>query len=257
MRIDFFEEYPTRENLAKLKRVRFPTTVYLAATSIKEFHRLRKDVEASHRKAEAAYWPILKGSYWVSPLSPPAELRRLRDELESRDKTEPLKVMLDLELPLPRDISLPNMFSFFRNKKRIRKLLDDAPRLNVTFLTAEYRTRSEKERRKWELLGVSYPPRRHPTTPIVMLYTSMVKDATRLNEVRTHLAKRAREREKLQFGLGTIARGAMGDEPLLSARELDRDLAYCEEHGIGTAVIFRLGGLNEGYLKVLRKHAKK
>ena len=60
-------------------------------------------------------------------------------------------------------------------------------------------------------------------------------------------------KSKLIIGLGTTAIGMTGNEPIISAKQLQRDLRICKELGIREIVVFRLGGLNQKYVEVLRK----
>jgi len=39
MQIEFYEEFPSKENLSKLKLIKFPTKIFIAAKSIKEFKK--------------------------------------------------------------------------------------------------------------------------------------------------------------------------------------------------------------------------
>ena len=41
MRVSFFEEFPDEQSLSKLKLIRFPTKLYLAANSYKEFSEIK------------------------------------------------------------------------------------------------------------------------------------------------------------------------------------------------------------------------
>ena len=67
MQISFFEEFPTKKNLAKIRYVPFPTKLYLAAHSLKEF----ESIKVPSIVKEKIYWPILKREegYWFSPFS--------------------------------------------------------------------------------------------------------------------------------------------------------------------------------------------
>jgi hypothetical protein len=60
--------------------------------------------------------------------------------------------------------------------------------------------------------------------------------------------------EKLQIGLGAIATGISGKEPILSPKGLEEDLDFCRNQKIDAVVIFRLGGLDSKYLEVIRKY---
>ncbi len=48
MKISFFEEFPNKQNLAKLKYVTWPCTIYVAAKSFKEFKKLRSLVKSKN-----------------------------------------------------------------------------------------------------------------------------------------------------------------------------------------------------------------
>ena len=99
MRIDFFEEYPTPENLAKAALISWPSTAYIAAYSLSEFEKAGAALALIHPRIEAGYWPILKTSYWISPFSSRGELAQLRDELEGYRGVH-LPVLIDLEFPI-------------------------------------------------------------------------------------------------------------------------------------------------------------
>ena len=46
MIVSFFEEYPTKENLAKLKLVSFPTKLYIAAESLDAFFKIKEKIKS-------------------------------------------------------------------------------------------------------------------------------------------------------------------------------------------------------------------
>ena len=74
----FFEEFPTKENLNKVKLIDFPTKLYLTAPSLKEFNQIKKSIKNKYIK-EFIYWPILerKEGYWISPFSKRTALKRV------------------------------------------------------------------------------------------------------------------------------------------------------------------------------------
>ncbi|MEK6905405.1 MAG: hypothetical protein AABX24_03300, partial [Nanoarchaeota archaeon] len=59
--------------------------------------------------------------------------------------------------------------------------------------------------------------------------------------------------ENYIVGYGTIALGVGGNEPILSPQQLEKDLQIALEVGVKEVVLFRLGGLNKKYAKVLEK----
>ena len=85
-----------------------------------------------------------------------------------------------------------------------------------------------------------------------MYYTSMHKSLSHhlLNNVKSLHTKYG---NSLHVGLGTIATGILGNEPILSPQNLERDLHNMKKIGIKEVVIFRLGGLDKEYVKVLTK----
>ncbi len=256
MRVDFFEEFPNEKNLEKLKLINFDSTLYLASKSLSQFESIKERIKKINSEIEIAYWPVLEKSYWISPFSYTYELKNLYDELAKNSREKPLKILIDLELPfLNKKLFLFNLFSFFRNKKIIEKIFRDSKKLNLDILTAEYPIATDFMQRKLEWLGVSYPIERFPHKKIVMFYSSMIKNKFVLEKIKSHIKKRAEELgDKLQVGLGTIARGILGDEPILSPKKLDKDLSFCKKQNIDTVVIFRLGGLNNDYLKIIKKY---
>lgn len=246
MRIDFFEEYPTEENLAQAALVDFPSTVYLAAHSLAEFEAARIRLRAVNPTLEAAYWPILAKSYWISAFSYPDEIEALYAELASH--TEPLTVLLDLELPLLRPgLFVRNAPSFFRAKRLIRKLLE-LQNASLTFHTAEYPFTGTVLYPVASALGIAYSEQRFKHHRILMWYSSMIPAV--LRPLRHTLRIR---RGRSIIGLGTIATGVFGNEPILTPKDLENDLQFFKNIGVSRVTIFRLGGLSEEYLSVIKK----
>ncbi|MBN1377157.1 hypothetical protein JW949_02380, partial [Candidatus Woesearchaeota archaeon] len=254
--VDFFEEFPNDKNLAKLKLVDFPSVIYVASKSLKEFNIIKKKILKINSKVEVAYWPILEKSYYISPFSYTSELKELYNDLIKRKKDKPLKILIDLELPfLNIKLFLLNLFSFFRNKKLIKRFFADSEKLNIEILTAEYPVSSKIIQKIFWALGVSYPVDKYPHKKIIMFYSSMVKNKFLLKKIKQYIRKCSRELGKnLQIGLGTIAIGILGNEPILTPENLDSDLSFCKEQKIDAVVIFRLGGLNNLYIKKIKKY---
>ena len=74
------------------------------------------------------------------------------------------------------------------------------------------------------------------------------------NQMRRFLvAERGKYGRKVEIALGCLAPGVY-NEPLLTLDALDRDLKFAQDAGFDTATIFRVGGLNEDYMKVIRKY---
>jgi len=253
MKIDFFVEFP-ETGLQKADLINFSSVVYIAAKSYAEFQQYKEKLWAINPRVKAAYWPILKKSYWLSPFSFTWELKKIRRELEERSPKKPLKVLIDLELPmLYKKLFFINFFSFWRNKKKIGKLFDDASSLNLEIATAEY----DFSAWGWltnkilRCLGLSYAGSHKR---IIMYYSSMLPN-WRKKICKRGLKKIYRgQNRNLEVGLGVIDVGILGNESKLSIKNLEKDLRFMKENGTNTAVIFQLSGLNKDYLEVIKKY---
>ncbi len=264
MKISFFEEFPDDKAFSKLRYVNFPTTVYVAAKGIKEFERVKKEIlgySTKQRKIDVGYWPVLENSqgYWLSPFSSPKAVRQVIDEIKKSaaklNKKEMFNVMWDAELPLRHPKLLWRIDHFLRNKRMIKKFFKESKKSNIQIATSEYGMRNWFIQKLFTFLGVSFNPKKYGNRKIVMYYTSMHKN------VRPFLLKSIEKMiiqhgKSLHVGLGTIAVGILGDEPILSAKNLERDLVEMKKAGASEVVIFRLGGMNREYKRVLEKYVE-
>jgi len=253
MRINFFEEYPTFENLEKAKLIDFDSTIFLAAHSLEEFNLYKDNLLKINNRLDVAYWPILPRSYWISPFSYTSDLEKLFEELK-RNK-EKLTILIDLELPVLKNklLFIYNFFSFFKNKKIIKEFLKTAPLFNININTAEYPPFSHLALKIYRMLGISFDPKEYGNISCAMYYTSMISSKYIFNKITKSLAEIKKEKnKKLELGLGTIAVGVLKNEPILSPENLARDLTFMKENNFETATIFRLGGFNEEYYQVIK-----
>ena len=256
MRIDFFEEFPVIENLQKAVLINHSSLVYLAARSIEEFDHLAHMLHTLNPKLQAGYWPILKESYWISPFSYTTELENLKGELSKRNSS--LEVLLDLELPILSPVLFfKNFHSFKRNRDLIKDILLLAIDTNIRFSTAEYPFVADMGRFIMWAAGISYSTKFYGHERIIMSYSSIARHAFRplnidmRNWLRRSLRIGVKRDNSIAIGLGTIATGALGNEPILSLHELRSDLEFCSELKCKRVVVFRLGGLNEEYVSVI------
>ena len=243
MQISFFEEFPTKENLAKIKFINFPTKLYLAAPSLKEFQKIQI---SSSQIIEKIYWPILKRKegYWFSPFSQRKALKRTLQEVEKSK----VPILWDAELPTHTNplLYLTQSHNFFRNRNIIRNFIKG--RKNV--YTAEYFPSSKSAEILLEILGLSFYSKTH--TPIKMIYSSMHDFGEKFMRREIKNAQ-GRYGKRVYIGLGTLTHGIRGDEPVISRKLLERDLKICKDLGIKEVIIFRLGGMNKEYQKVIEK----
>ena len=242
MLISFFEEFPTKENLSKLKSVTWPTKVYVAAGSVDEFRNIA--VSINHKNIlEAVYWPILKKKegYWISPFSRQSALLNLFEQLEHTK----IPLMLDLELPTTRNpwLYLTELFHFRKDKRLIDSFVHNYA--GETYLCEYY-----AKRKMLELLGLHYQNKKSKV--MKMLYNSVHRFDEEVLQKELQLGIKEFN-DNYIVGYGTIAVGVNGHELLLSAEQLEKDLTIAKEAGVKEVVLFRLGGLNKKYLKVLEK----
>lgn len=251
MKFNFFEEYPTLENLEKAKLIDFKSTIFLTANSFDEYKENQRLLNSINPNLSTAYWPILPNSYWISPFSNTKDLQNFIKEIFSIN--EPLTVLVDLELPLfkHRELYFKNFFSFWKNKKILKKFFKEAPLHNINIVTAEYPPFLTGISFIYRLLGISFNVKKYKHTQCIMYYTSMIPNRFISELIKIGIIKTRKFNPDLHLGLGTIATGVLGNEPILSIESLKEDINFMKINNIETGVIFRLGGLNEDYVKLL------
>ncbi len=262
MLISFFEEFPTKQNLAKLQLVTWPTKLYLAAPSLQEFKKVVRGVKIKRLKTrgtrntpitEFIYWPILQKEegYWISPFSKKPALNRIFQELAGKNAP----VMLDLELPTTRNpwLYLTQAPNFIINKNLIKNFLHQ---YRGDLYLAEYYPEGKRKERVLQWLGLHYSHPKAKIKIIKMLYHSM-------HSFKEEFVEQELSRGKKEYGknflvaYGTIGTGIQQTEPNILVEQLELDLKLAQQAGIREVVLYRLGGLNQGYAKVLRKYAKR
>lgn len=261
MKINFFEEFPTRENLEKAALITWEgSLVFLAAGSVEEFKGCKYLLREFNPTVEAGWWPVLEGSYWISPWADPEELFRITRGI--KDYRGKLKVLIDLEPPLlSLSLFLKNLPYFKSNKRMIRKILEAGLRENIEIYTAELPAGSNfQESLLWKF-GLRYPQIDGIYRRILMLYSSAPFLRQLAGKIKAYIAGSNRQ---TAIGLGAIVPGVrsryrfidryfLGNESQLSPEELESDLRWCEKAGFTEVFIFRLAGLGQRYLEVLRR----
>lgn len=247
MRISFFEEFPTKKNLEKLKLIHWPTKLYLAAKSLKEFEKMKKENKKYTQVKEWIYWPVLekKEGYWISSFSKKEALLRIFSELQEKN----IPVMLDLELPTTQNplLYLTQSISFWSNKKIIKEFIEKYK--GIVYL-AEYYPERKCEEKVMEKFGIHYKNKR--VKIIKMLYHSLHN--FNKNFLENELRRGKREfKDNYLVAYGLISSGVEEKEALLRPEILEQDLLLAQKEGISEVVMFRLGGLNKKYLEVMEK----
>lgn len=256
MQINFFEEFPNTENLQKIALIPFPSIIFIAAYCLAEFKEYRNILLKYNSKAEAAYWPLFKKSYWLSGFTYTDEIINLYNDLKNNKQEETLKILLDLELPLlnPK-LFYKNIFKIRNNKKIIQQIFSETKSLNIEIHTAEYPFGNKIIQELFSLLGASFSLIKYPHYRIVMFYTSMLKNTFIKKQISRFIINRSKTHlNNFQVGLGCTAIGILGDEPIITPENLEKDFAFLKENGIKSTTIFRLGGLNDEYLKILNRY---
>lgn len=241
MIVSFFEEFPDKKNLSKVKLINFPTKLYIAAKSLKDFEEIKRGIKNKYIK-EVVYWPVLeiKEGYWLSPFTKRKALKRIGKELNGKE----IPVLWDAELPRKRDLMFSQIPLFFQNKILINSFFKN---YKGKIYVAEYFGNNEL----FKFFKLNFKPEKNVFI-IKMFYTSMNSFLGGLLE--GYLKRYSRKYgNKLIIGLGTIAVGILGDEPILSPRELGKDLVGCKKNKIKEVIIFRLGGLNKNYVKEINR----
>ena len=258
MRINFFEEYPADENLAKLALITWPSTVFIASPSLKEFESRIRNYGPQYPHITFGWWPLIPHSYWLSGLANPKELTELLTTLTAKKQERQLPLLLDMELPRKARLYLKNSVHLRANKQLIADFLASTPQYNLRVYTAEYPCPHRVVARIMSLLGVS-PPLILPHTKLPMCYSSMMRkyfgEKLWKQMQRFEAISIQAHPDRVGLGLGVTATGVLGNEPLLTVRQLEDDLDWAEQSGVREVCIFRLGGLNEAFVSVMHKYA--
>ena len=244
MQISFFEEYPTKENLAKLKPISWKTKLYVAAYSLDEFNSTKKPKNVS----EMVYWPILKKQegYWISPFSRRSALLRIFNELHNKN----VPVMIDAELPTTKNpfLYITQSINFFRNRKLIQNFIKSRKNISV----AEYYPKGKEQEKILARWGLHYNPTLYHNKIIKMVYHSL--HSFNENFIKNELATGKKDySRKFIVAYGVLATGVAGNEKILSLEQLKTDMEIAESIGIKEVIIYRLGGINKKVVNMLKK----
>lgn len=252
MRLGFFEEYPTEENLIKLRLVNFPTSLYLGCKSINEFIKLKRQIEKTYKGInQLVYWPLLRveEGYWFSAFSKTEAIERVLNELKTTQNSFP--VLWDAELPILNKklfiTSLPNVLG---NRKLIHKTLlnqfENHPLIVAEFPKSGFGT--------WlsELCAASFPFTQYHR--LDMLYSSMMQALDKEAYIRSVIKLNKRKYKQYAVSFGLLGKGEGDPTPLITPGDLDRDLKIAKKENIEEVIIYRLGGLDKKYLEVLESY---
>ncbi|MCX6667918.1 MAG: hypothetical protein NTV74_06780 [Euryarchaeota archaeon] len=261
MRIDFHEYDLSEENLRKAALIDFPSTIYLSASSLEEFRVLEEKLHEINPDLEAAYIPHTEKSHFISPYSYPYELENLIKDLQKNKQNKTLKVLLDLEPPRydleGKNLTnfIKNLKYFHKNKKLIESIFERANEYNITIFTGEAAPENIFDLIKLNLKGRSYSLNKFAHTRCIMFYSNKLtnRDEDRKAMENFLIKLHDRHADKIQVILGNIGPTSKTGT-IITFERLDDDLKFFYEHGFKTVSIFRLAGLNEDYLRVIKKY---
>jgi len=253
--VSFFEEFPNSTTFEKIALVDFDTKIYLAAKSMSEFETYETWLKvANPHVKDVVYWPVLEKDegYWISPWAEPEGLERLLGEIENRKDKKPIGVMLDLELPLKRSM-LFSFKNFKQNKQRVEYFIGKAVGNGVSVYTVE---KSYIPDFVLEPLGLSYDSEKFGNKKIKMFYSSYWRRSLPDSIVDRILEGKMKKyvEDGIIIGLGKIALGVNPKRKRINMPEiLEQELKTASKYGVEEAILFRLEGLNESYLKAIHE----
>lgn len=254
MIISFYEEYPDKKaNLDKLKLLTFPTKLYIAAPSLKKFKEIENRILKDYPKQkkyikEMAYWPVLtkKEGYWFSAFTQRKALKRILKELKGTN----VPVMLDAELPTHPNplLYFTQLHNFLINRRDIKRFVESHKKVYVS----EYFFVNNWLEPLFRLLCLNFKPKNN-LYPMRMAYSSM-------HDFGDFLMNQEIKRGKEEFGnnfimaYGVLCKGVLGWEKPIEISLLKRDLDLAKKYKVKEVTLFRLGGLNKKYIKLLEKY---
>lgn len=254
--IIFFEESPfNKENQEKAKFLDFPAIIFLSAKSLKEFYFVRKEYLKVNSRIEVAWWPTFK-TIWLSPFTPFREIEEFIHALKNiKPKKERLKILLDLELPFLRPhYFLLGLNYFQKSKKLIKKILEESGDFNVEIYTFEYPPNFLIFPSLLEKLGLTFLGVHASYKRILSCYTSSTFIFLRPFEKKAVIRGYKESKRETFVALGLLAPGRFRLERfmLITPDGLRKDLEYFLRNKVQRFAFFRLGGLNQDFLKIIK-----
>lgn len=264
MQYIIYSEFPNEKNLSKLKLIDFNFELIISSPNIKKFRQLEKKVKILNKKiTDVGYWPTLKKEegYWISPWSKRGGLLRIINEIKDDvDKGNKLFLKWDAEAPwfIKKSLYITESLNFFSNVKIIKNFIREY-KDKIRIITAE----KPNVLPEWfnDFFGMGFHPKKYNNEKVKMIYTSLGKYSGKLGawifwKWYQRVIKKWGRRHSNNFviGIGCTAIGILGDEPLTTKEEFERDLKFAKENGIKKAAIFQLDGLDKEYINILKKY---
>jgi hypothetical protein len=243
--IAFCEEYPTEESLAPARLITAPAIVFLAAERRDAFDRARDRLAAINPRLGAGWWLVPHESRALSAFCDPLEVAPLADAVATM---APGIVLLDLELPVWNPRRLLRDPRHLADGRRAVDVLFRVALARHEVWTAEWPPWAPATVRRW--LRLCLPQAR---TRVYMLYSSMLPPVWRrllIGRLRRRLSSSGSA-----IGVGALATGVAGNEPLLSPSAFAADLDEAAALGVPIVLVYRLAGLDERHVPALASAA--
>jgi len=245
------EEFPTEENLSKIKLIDFPINIFVAAININEFKKIVDKLKKYPVVKEVGYWPILtiEEGYWFSAFTKREGIKRIIKELENT--STPLSVLWDAELPhLRKRLFLTEIPKFFSNRKLIRDFIANPPK-NVTLYVAENQNRGSIYRFFLKIFGITFT-KDFEYNRVEMIYGHQFP-----NRLRKLFNDGIIKNKNYSPAFGTTAEGINENHNELSWMRispeiLEVQLNIAKEFTMKDVIIYRLGGLNQKFIDIIR-----
>lgn len=253
--IIFFEESPHKPEVQeKAKLLNFNTILFLATNTLEEFYNLKRKYLEINPQLDIGWWPMFK-SVWLSPFTNPKEIEKVIQALfERKDKSQKLKILLDLEFPFLRPhYFLLGLFYFRKSKKLIAQLIKKSEEMNVEIYSFEYPPHFLIFPCLLETLGVTYLKLPQNFKRIVSCYTSSVLVGLRQMIKKSTLYAWKRKKREMFVALGLFASGKIRIERRIKPAGLEKDIQFFLKRKINKFAFYRLGGFNKDYQTIIKK----
>ena len=240
--------------MAKLNLIDWSSTVFVACSSFANFENIINKYSKRYPNITFGWWPTAPDSYYVSGFSNPASIDYFFSEITQKTQNTGIPVLLDLELPRSKITFLKNILNLRKNRKKIYQFTAESFEKGLVIYTAEIPVFGGLASMLLRMFGITPPPdKKH--IRISMCYSSMLEKyfgRIILGKIKNYEKKLSLKYGNISLGLGTIAVGILGSEPILSPERIREDLKWAKESKAKEVFIFRLGGLDDSYISAIK-----
>ena len=231
----------------------FPKEIIIASKSLDEFYTYENEIKGKiHKDIIVNYWPILnkEEGYWISFDANTKALDRIFSEIKERKNKNKLYVSIDFENPIQKveninkEKNIELIKDFLANEGEYNlsiSLIENAP----TTLSFKKNIRNKINIKDWNIQQVKmyYSSLRKRYTPIF-------KDEITKLLLNKEIQRGLKQDKNYIIALGCLDTGIMGNELLLSEKELKEDLNLIKKYNLKKVLLF---GYKNNYKEVLRE----